>query len=346
VALLIAGVTAPTLMAAGSTAAVDPSAFVARYVELHAKGDIEGLLALHTPDSEFDLHGQEPIRGTEQLRKLLEWDAALGSRLEIDGATRDGDDLVLGAIVERNAFFAAVGVPEVRYLPGTRMTLRDGLVARTVPAALEPESQERLRRAVSEAVAWLRAHRPAELEIWMPGGHFRHGADSARWWLGVLDDWRAAREEGPDAEAAERLGRRLMAIWESGDTEELATFVAPDAVYVENVNGERFEGPEGFARYVGHVHGWARDVRMVLERVTAGGRHALFEWKMKAVQDRPVGDRVLVATNREVEIRGATLVEVRDGRIVRAADDLDALGFVLSLGGRVELPGGKVLERP
>lgn len=50
-------------------------------------------------------------------------------------AAFDGDDLVLGAIVERNALFAALGIESIRYLPGTWMTLRDGRIARTPAAA-------------------------------------------------------------------------------------------------------------------------------------------------------------------------------------------------------------------
>lgn len=77
-----------------------------------------------------------------------------------------------------------------------------------------------------------------------------------------------------------------------------------------------------------------------MTRLHSGRDCAVAEWTMTAVQDRPIPGRVPVATDRRVEIRGVTLVEVRDGRITRAADYLDALGFVIQLGGRVALPGG------
>jgi hypothetical protein len=64
---------------------------------------------------------------------------------------------------------------------------------------------------------------------------------------------------------------------------------------------------------------------------------------MRGVQDRPIAGRVPVATGRSFAIRGATLIEMKDGRIRRAADYIDVLGFVLQLGARVELPGGVVL---
>jgi len=334
-------------MPARRAAAEDAEALAARYVALLGTGDVAGLLALHTADSEFLIPGQHPIQGATELRHLFEFDAALGARLEIDGARYEGEDLVLGTIVERNALFEALGIEAVRYLPGTRMRLRDGKVARTQAAELTPPTAAAVSRALGDALAWLERYRPAELARRMPGGRFRYEAASARWWLGALADRAAAlAAASPASASAERLGRELMSIWESGASERLGEIVAVEAVYDENVEGARYEGPNGFARYVGHVHGWASDVKIRIDRVTVGPGHAYLEWQMSALQDRPIGDRVPVGTGRRVAIAGATLVETRDGRIVRASDHLDALGFVLSLGARVELPGGRVLERP
>ncbi|MBM4093897.1 MAG: hypothetical protein FJ276_31500 [Planctomycetes bacterium] len=64
---------------------------------------------------------------------------------------------------------------------------------------------------------------------------------------------------------------------------------------------------------------------------------------MRGVQDRPIPGRVPVATNRPFELKGVTVVELRDGRIARAADYIDVLGFVVQLGSRIELPGGVVI---
>lgn len=332
---------------AGADAGGEAAAFVARYAALHAAGEVHSLLALHTEDSELLLPGQPPIRGQQALADLFTFDAALDSRLEIAAATFDGDDLVLGAIAERNALFAALGLESIRYLPGTRITLRDGSIARTRAADLEPASRAELEAALGTALTWLRRYRPAELAEHLPDGRFRYDARAAHWWRTALADRNAApARPSPEAEAAERLGRELMAIWQSGETAALAGIVAPEAVYEENVRGQRFVGVDGFAGYVGHVHRWASEVEMRIDRVTVGNGHAHFEWRFRAVQSGPLGDLVPDPTRRRVEVRGATLVETRDGRIVRAADHLDGLGFVLSLGARIALPGGRVLERP
>ena len=145
------------------------------------------------------------------------------------------------------------------------------------------------------------------------------------------------------AELPERRVRELMEIWETGEVERLDDIVAPAVVYDDVPNGERFSGLEGVRRYVGHVHSWAGQVEITISEVHSGEDTAIAEWVMRGIQDRPIPGRVPVATNRPFRLQGVTLVEIHDGRITRAADYIDVLGFVVQLGGRVELPGGVVI---
>jgi len=150
---------------------------------------------------------------------------------------------------------------------------------------------------------------------------------------------------GPTTRHAEPgpLAVDLMKMWETGDTSLLEAITTPDVVYDDIPNGEQFRGPDGVARYIRHVHAWASGIEIEVLRLHAGPDFAVAEWRMRGVQDRPIGGRVPVATGRRFELNGLTLVEVRDGRIHRAADYIDVLGFVLQLGARVTLPGGATL---
>ncbi|MGE0352141.1 MAG: nuclear transport factor 2 family protein [Gemmatimonadales bacterium] len=148
---------------------------------------------------------------------------------------------------------------------------------------------------------------------------------------------------GPAGADPETLARGLMAVWESGDTRGLDTLTAERIRYDDVPNGMRLGGREAVRAYIDQVHAWADNVSITIDTVTSGPTAATIEWTMHAVQDRPIPGRVPVATNRTVTLRGATIVEVADGRIVRAADYLDTLGFLLQLGAKVELPGGVTL---
>lgn len=163
-----------------------------------------------------------------------------------------------------------------------------------------------------------------------------------RWLLFLLPFVPLACAAPPRPDAPHKA-RELLAVWQSGDTAPIDTLFADSAVYDDLPNNVQYRGSTEIAGYVAHVHGWARDVRFDILAVHGDHTFAVVEWVMHAVQDRPIGRRVPVATNRAIELHGATLVEVRDGRITRAADYLDALGFVIQLGATVTLPGGTIL---
>jgi len=146
----------------------------------------------------------------------------------------------------------------------------------------------------------------------------------------------------PPATPSELI-QELMSIWRTGDTASLQEIFADDAVYVDTPNNVRLVGLEQAAGYVTHIHSWATDVEVEVGHVMESDDGASAEWVMRATQSAPIGALVPIATNRPVTITGITVIQTRNGKIVRAADYLDALGFVLQLGATVELPGGTKL---
>ena len=147
-----------------------------------------------------------------------------------------------------------------------------------------------------------------------------------------------------DSNRAQSLAAQLMEMWRTGNTSALEAISTPDVVYDDVPNAQRFEGPEGVRQYIGHVHAWASDIEIEITSLRGDAHTAIAEWVMFGMQDRPIPGRVPIATRRPFRLQGVTLVELRDGRIARAADYLDVLGFVVQLGGRVELPGGVVIK--
>ena len=178
----------------GCAKKLDPVEFVQRYVKLHRSHDIDGLLALHTDDTEFLMPGQPPIRGKEALRDLLEWDAVLESELTMSDISIDGDTILINTVIERNKFFQSMGVTDVRYQPGTRFVLRNERIVGTYPAAISEESLNKGRKEYQNLIQWLSTNRPNTLERLMPNGKFRYDAASARLWLKVLEEWKQSKQ--------------------------------------------------------------------------------------------------------------------------------------------------------
>jgi ketosteroid isomerase-like protein len=178
----------------GCTSHMDPTAFVQRYVALHQSGDVDGLLALHTEDSEFIIPGQDPVRGHAALRGLFSWDVVLGTELIMEDIHLDGDTVVIDTIVERNKWFEAIGVSETRYKPGTRLVLRDGRIAGTYLSGFDERTHSRVVEGFGRLIQWLSANRPEAQNRLLPNGMFRYDAESAHLWLTVMEEWQRSEQ--------------------------------------------------------------------------------------------------------------------------------------------------------
>jgi steroid delta-isomerase-like uncharacterized protein len=142
----------------------------------------------------------------------------------------------------------------------------------------------------------------------------------------------------------ELLIRSLADAQQAADTATIMELFWPDAVYDDYASQLQYRGIDEIIGYVTSVHEWADDVYLNVGEVHASESGAVAEWLFAAVQARPMGELVPVATNQEVVVNGVTIIEVDGGRIRRAADYTDTMPLLLQLGGRMTLPGGGVME--
>lgn len=142
----------------------------------------------------------------------------------------------------------------------------------------------------------------------------------------------------------EVLARTVLAAWERGSVEELPDLFWPDATYDDFSNSIQHRGIGEIQAYLAEAHRWGSDIVVNVTAVHPSPAGAVAEWVFSAVQTGPVEGTVDVGTGREVILNGVSVFEIDDGRIRRGADYVDGLPFVLQLGGRVEMPGGTVIE--
>lgn len=152
----------------------------------------------------------------------------------------------------------------------------------------------------------------------------------------------------PTAEQAvsqnELIVRTLVDAVALADSAAIVELFWPEAVYDDYASQLQHRGIDEIVGYLTSVHEWADDVYMNVGAVHASSTGAVAEWIFAGVQARPMGELVPVATGLEVVTNGVTIVEIDGGRIRRAADYMDTAPMLLQLGGRMELPGGGVLE--
>jgi ketosteroid isomerase-like protein len=147
-------------------------------------------------------------------------------------------------------------------------------------------------------------------------------------------------DDDQEALRAELAIRTLMAAWESADAAAIEELFWPEATYDDYPNQHTHQGAQEIVEYVMALHAWADDVYFNVGDVHVTRTGAVAEWIFSAVQARPMGADLTLATGLEVISNGVTIVELDRGRIRRAADYMDTRPIMLQLGGRIEMPGG------
>ena len=160
--------------------------------------------------------------------------------------------------------------------------------------------------------------------------------------IGILCSCRpsAKTEESKVNDHNTQLLNNLMNPWETGDTLSTIEIFSGNCEYTDVANNTTLSGIKGVNRYISHVHNWASNTKMKVRNINTSEDMGYVEWTFTAVQNKPIKGRVPIATNKEIILNGVTLAEFKDGKIQKAADYMDVLGFVIQLGSKVELPGG------
>ena len=156
------------------------------YLDAVNRNAVAEALAFHTPDAEFIIPGQSPIRGSADLRSLLQYDSVLKSSVRFEAAVQIGDTLILGPGSEKNLFFESIGLDSVAYAGGTRVVLEGSLIQGIYPANLLPESAAVFQQRYGEFMTWAGEEAPEEVARLMPDGLFRYDRVSAEAWLQLL----------------------------------------------------------------------------------------------------------------------------------------------------------------
>jgi len=142
----------------------------------------------------------------------------------------------------------------------------------------------------------------------------------------------------------ELIARSLVDAIQAADTATIVELFWPEATYDDFSSQLQHRGIEEILGYLTSVHDWADDVYLNVGSVHVSETGAVAEWVFAGVQARPMGETVPIATGLEVTTNGVTILEIDGGRIRRGADYMDTLPMLLQLGGRLQLPGGSVME--
>jgi len=147
----------------------------------------------------------------------------------------------------------------------------------------------------------------------------------------------------PPVNKIEKLGEELMNLWETGDTLKTKNLFIKESIYTDIANNQVFSGVQEINKYISHIHSWASEIKMTTRNIKVSNEIGYIEWTLIAKQTKPIKGKIPIATNNNITLKGTTLIEVKNGKIEKASDYMDVLGFIVQLGSKIELPGGAVI---
>ena len=128
-----------------------------------------------------------------------------------------------------------------------------------------------------------------------------------------------------------RIVKEYLAAWNAHDSEALLSLFANDCVYEDVALGRIEQGKERVRSLVQSVFADLEDFRMEAKSAFGVGDWGATEWTMTGtfVHSSVPG---LTATGRSFAVRGATILQLRDGKIHRNSDYLDLPAFLRQTG--------------
>ena len=127
-----------------------------------------------------------------------------------------------------------------------------------------------------------------------------------------------------------RLVHELYDAWSLHEPERIDAIFTADAIYEDVAGGQIVRGKEAIKQLQRAAYAWAPDFRVAMKSLVIGDDTAATEWVSEGIQTGPVGD--LSASGNSFQLRGASILTFRDGKIAKVTDYYDMASFLRQLG--------------
>jgi steroid delta-isomerase-like uncharacterized protein len=129
----------------------------------------------------------------------------------------------------------------------------------------------------------------------------------------------------------EKMLREYCAAWvPSPDIEKILSYFTDDCVYENVPRDQAYRGKNGVRAYVKACYAAIPDFKIEATSVLVSGNRAALEWVMSGTQSGVTTD--FPGTGKSFKMRGSSIVELKDGKILRNADYWDMATFLRQIG--------------
>ena len=134
----------------------------------------------------------------------------------------------------------------------------------------------------------------------------------------------------PDAKSASgheaAIAEKWIAAWNSHDPEKMVPVFTSDVFYEDVAFGEVSHGSAELRKFAASEFEAVPDLKVELLRASVHNGHGTIEWTFSGT------DKDIYKTGKKFSVRGASVIDVREGEISRSLDFYDAATIMRQVG--------------
>ena len=132
----------------------------------------------------------------------------------------------------------------------------------------------------------------------------------------------------------EVIAKSFIEYLNSHDVDKFTSLFAENSIYEEVASGRSYKTLEKIAIYIGSTISGIPDTKFEPVNIFANDSLAVIEWIWKGTNSVGWADMGLPATNKYFELRGLTIMKIKNGLIIRNSDYWDWNTFLIGIGAK------------
>jgi len=133
-----------------------------------------------------------------------------------------------------------------------------------------------------------------------------------------------------------KVAADVIGAWNSHDVDKIASFFTDDCVYEDLAFGMVARGKKEINDFLKVTFVWSPDLKFELKSFFSVGGRTASEWVMTGTHAGEVPG--IPATGKSFSVRGASIEELRGGKISRHSDYYNVVSFLQQVGLLPETP--------
>jgi steroid delta-isomerase-like uncharacterized protein len=135
----------------------------------------------------------------------------------------------------------------------------------------------------------------------------------------------------------DQLIRSWVKFWNEKDIDQIDQLYADNAVFEDVAEGAAYEGLSAIKQCLIDDITFVPDIKVEIISILVAENQGVLEWRWFGTQTGDIPG-LMPATGRKFSIRGISLFEFRNNKIVKQSDYYDAATFLYQLGVKFEFP--------